>query len=175
MPSLAPAWLPNFIPLGKLSWQNPDTTAINFTRRFGSIPFSRALLEVAAHFAHNHNGFRLRIVFKHLKVADVIRTRVGIATDPDRRRNAVGELRTDPNDFIRETTRLGNDAERSFSIAAERTRLSNAPPITPRRQAPAEIIPIEDGPLKTLPSLRAWAPRIFASFSGTLSDHWRPP
>ena len=29
-PSLAPAW-PNFMPFGKLSWQKPETTAINFT------------------------------------------------------------------------------------------------------------------------------------------------
>src|SRR6058998_154806 len=49
------------------------------------------------------------------------------------------------------------------------TRLSNAPPITPSRHWPAEMIPMEEGPLKILPSASACRPRYFASLSGTPS------
>ncbi|MCG3768653.1 MAG: hypothetical protein JW394_0769 [Nitrospira sp.] len=41
--------------------------------------------------------------------------------------------------------------------------------MTPNRQEPADTIPIDEGPLKTFPSLLAWRPRILASFSGTPS------
>src|SRR3989454_5463108 len=49
------------------------------------------------------------------------------------------------------------------------TRLSNAPPITPSRHSPADTMPIAEGPLKVLPSLRACCASSFASRSGTPS------
>ena len=50
--------------------------------------------------------------------------------------------------------------------------MSNAPPITPNRQEPAEIMPIDEGPLKTLPSLRRMtAQDLGIFFRHTLGDH----
>src|SRR5207249_9620285 len=54
-----------------------------------------------------------------------------------------------------------------YSLQA--TRLSNAPPITPSLQAPAEMIPMDEGPLKVFPSLIACRASNLESHSGTPS------
>ena len=83
---------------------------------FRPVPFGRPLLEIAAHFADNDDGLGLRIVFKHLEIAHVVRAGIGIAADADRGRDAVGKLRADPDDLVGETAGFGNDAERSLTI-----------------------------------------------------------
>ncbi len=83
---------------------------------FRSKPLGCPFLEIAAHFADDHDRLGLRIVLEHFKIADVVGSRIGVAADPDGRRDAVGKLRTDPDNFVGETARLGNDPERTFAI-----------------------------------------------------------
>ncbi len=116
MPSLAPAW-PNFMPFGKLSWQNPETTADQLDAPLlRAVPLGRPLFEIAAHFADDDDRLRLRIVLEHFEIADIVGSGIGIAADADRRRDAVGKLRADPDNLVGETAGLGDDAERTFAI-----------------------------------------------------------
>ena len=69
-----------------------------------SVTEDEPLFEVSTHFTNDYNGFCLLIVLKHLQIADVIRAGVGIATNPDSRRDPVGELGTDPNNFVGKPT-----------------------------------------------------------------------
>src|SRR3990172_7572625 len=54
-------------------------------------------------------------------------------------------------------------------LSFERIRFSYEPPTTPSRHFPAEIIPIDDGPLNILPSFFASLVSILESFSATPS------
>ena len=81
------------------------------TSRLCAVPFGCSLFEIAAHFADDDDCLRLRIVLEHFKIADVVGSRIGIAADPDRRRNAIGKLRADPDNLVGEAAGLGDDAE----------------------------------------------------------------
>ena len=58
----------------------------------GSIPLSGPLFEVSTHLTDDDDRLGLRIVFKHFKVAHIVGARVGIATDTNGRRDAIGKL-----------------------------------------------------------------------------------
>ena len=76
-----------------------------------AVPFRGPFLQVAAHLADNDDSLGLRIVFEHVEIRHVIRARVGVPADADGGRHAVGELRANPNDFIRQATGLRDHPE----------------------------------------------------------------
>ncbi len=82
----------------------------------GAIPLSRAFFEITAHFADDDHCLGLRILLEHFEITDVIGARIGVAADADRRGDAIGELGANPDDFVGEPPRLGDDAERPFAI-----------------------------------------------------------
>ncbi len=68
----------------------------------GPVPLGCPLFKIAAHFADDDDRLRLGIVLEHFEIADVVGPRIGIAADPDCRRDTVGKLRADPDNFVGE-------------------------------------------------------------------------
>ena len=137
-----------------------------------AVPLGGALFQLTAHLADDHDCLGLRVLLEHLQVGHIIGAGVGVAADPDRRRDAIGELRADPDDLVGEAAGLRDDPEGPFPVELARHQIVErapdyAEPALARRNDPDGRGPVED-----LAELRRVASQQFGVLLGhALGDH----